>query len=162
MRNPLFIPVLVATGLLVAAPAHAQSNTGDMELLVEVINGCTVTATDMRFNIPPGAVGPVDSSATIGVRCNETTFFRLDLDRGENAAGTQRRMISGEGIYLPYAVFSNTARTSDWGSGFFGGRWGLSVGTLVRDVPVYGRITTVPASLAPGTYRDTITVTVEF
>lgn len=145
-----------------AAPAHAQANGGDMDMLAEVVNGCTVTATDMNFTIAPGTVGQVDSTATVGVRCNQTTFFRVDMDRGENAAGNQRRMISSDGVFLPYAVYSNAARTNDWGSGFFGGRWGLSVGTLILDVPVYGRIAAVPANLPSGTYRDTITVTVVF
>ena len=153
---------MAAGGLAAASPSFAQANGGDMEMLAEVINGCTVTATEMNFSISPGATGPVDSSATVGVKCNQTTFFRLDMDRGQNAAGVQRRMTSGNGVFLPYAVFSNEARTNDWGSGFFGGRWGLSVGSLVLDVPVYGRIENIPAALPPGTYRDTITVTVEF
>ena len=77
---------------------------------------------------------------------------RSDEDRMRNPAGD----------FIPYQIYRNAARSQVWGSGWGNAPWGIAFGLGRDSVTAYGRINTVPNGLSPGTYEDTVTVSITF
>ena len=133
---------------------------------------CTVSATDMAFgNYDPFAGGPLDSTSTVSVTCssvgNAVVFYEVRLSPGQSGSFNPRAMTNGVS-QLNYNLYRNRGRTQVWGDG--------SGGTLVRrrfyflapvgstrtrTETVRGRVF-AGQNVSPGTYLDTITVTVFF
>ncbi|MDP9878551.1 spore coat protein U-like protein [Variovorax boronicumulans] len=125
-------------------------------------NACTVSvaATDLDFGSASSLSAAVNGTAAITMACPPSTAWKVGLSNGVNVAGTQRRMAGGTGDYIQYELYRDAARSL---------RWGNTVGTDTVDgsgnpgssIPVYGR---VPAqtNVTPGSYSDTITVTVTY
>lgn len=140
--------------------AHAQARINPR---VEVIDGCTVLTAQMAFDVSAGAgAGPIDSSTQINIECTRLAVFRVDMDLGSNASGSQRRMRSASGDYIPYAIYRNAARTQTWGSGWGNAPWGIAWGLGTGSLTAYGRIDQVPAGLSPGLYEDIVTISISF
>lgn len=153
--------VLLLAGLL-AGPVRAQSQQSDFDARVIVINGCAVSATDMDFGSPAPGTTSVNSTATVTVRCSSPSIYLVTMDRGDNAAAAQRRMLGTTGDFVNYSLFRNAARTQDWGSTIFTGRLGIGPAGVPVDYTVYGRIPVLNTATLQGSYLDTVTVTVNF
>ncbi|MXO89816.1 Csu type fimbrial protein [Pontixanthobacter aquaemixtae] len=154
-----------AAGALISSPALAQATDTTLPVSGEVVDRCNVTATPMHFLVAnPGANTNVDSTATVQVQCTSVTlFFLVTMDNGENALGTQRRMVGAvSGDYLEYDIYKNAARTQRWGQGFFGGQVGFVLVAGSANFTAYGRIPTVSSFNAADSYSDTVVVTVQF
>lgn len=119
----------------------------------------------------PAQAGPTDTAGSIQLRCggkprpSQPTFVTVNISGGSSGLAASRSMQSGTAP-LAYNLFKDAARIQVWGDGT-NGTTGL-VQTLPSDrkrvrveIPVYGRI---PAQqdAVPGTYDDTVIVTVEF
>ena len=155
------ISLIFSAALL--AWANAAQAQGRLSPTVEVIDGCTVLTAQMAFDVSGGAgTGPVDTSTQIQVECTRLALFRIDMDYGSNAAGTQRRMRNASGDFIPYEIYRNAARTLPWGSGWGNAPWGIAWGLGAGSVTAYGRIDTVPGGLSPGVYEDVVTISITF
>ena len=132
-----------------------------------VTNNCTIsTSQNMVFD---GAgtrsllTSPIDATATLAVRCTNNDAYRIRLDGGRYGTVAQRFMQRNGGTQrIPYALYTNSTRTTPWGDGTGGTNFFTATGTgNIQTVTVYGR---VPAQAAPvpGTYSDTVTATIEF
>ncbi len=133
---------------------------------------CTVSATDMAFgNYDPFAGGPLDSTSTISVTCmsvgDPRVRYEIRLSPGQSGAYNPRAMTNGTS-QLNYNLFRNRNRTRIWGDGSSGTvvrrrNFRLApVGTTrTRTETVRGRVF-AGQNVSPGTYLDTITVTVFF
>ena len=104
----------------------------------------------------------VDQTIDLQVTCTNTTPYNIGLDAGTGSGATvaTRKLTSG-GATVNYTLYSDSGRTTLWGN---------TVGTDTvagtgngtgQTLTVYGRMPpqTTPA---PGTYTDTITVTVTY
>lgn len=154
--------VAAAVSFAIATPALAESNSATMSVSAVIQNNCNVAASPMSFsgaNVTNAA--SVSGTARISVNCTSSTAFTVDMDRGANASGAQRRMVNENGEYLDYEIFSDASRTKEWG------RSAQSVsdkieGASRKEMIAYGRINAVTKATQSGIYRDTITVTVNF
>jgi len=160
---------LVATacaGLMLASnPAAAGTSSGVMPVAATLLDTCLVAATPMLFgDISLAGGGAIDSSALITLTCTPLASYQVALNHGVNASGTQRRMKNVlTNDYVPYNIYSDSARTTAWGDqagiDTVSGNAGLA-GTVV--LTAFGRI---PANAPPapaGAYADVVTVTVTF
>ena len=104
----------------------------------------------------------MDQTSAIQVTCTNTTPYNIGLSAGAGAGATVavRKMTSGANT-VNYTLYSNSGRTTVWG---------VTVGTntvaatgngAAQSYTVYGRVPP-QAAPAPGTYTDTITVTVTY
>jgi spore coat protein U-like protein len=132
-----------------------------------VSNACTVAAlADADLGSVPVAGGAVTGSTTISVRCPVGTPFNIGM-RPSNGDGNGAGILRGEGQNsdtLAYQlrqgsvsgpVWGNTASSSGPGNGVSGKGNGTD-----QTFPVF---VTVPNTVAvPGSYRDTVMVTVHF
>ena len=120
------------------------------------------TAT-LDFQTQGVLVANVDRQADIAVQCTNNTTFNVGLDAGagSGATVTTRKMTSGAAATINYSLYTDAGRTTVWGN-TVGTNTVSSSGTgMSQTFTVYGRVPpqTTPA---PGTYTDTITVTVTY
>jgi spore coat protein U-like protein len=146
---------------LAPTSAIAATATTTFAVTATVQATCLVSATAMAFGNYTAAVA--NSSSTVSVTCSNTTPYNLGLSAGlaTGATVSARKMTGPGSALLGYSLFSDSARTVNWGQ---------TVGTdtvtgtgngTAQALTVYGD---VPAGqyLAPGSYSDTITATVTY
>jgi len=154
------VAVIVAVCLTPQQNALAATATTTFQVTATVLSTCLVSATPLAFGNYSGA--QTDATSTVSVTCTNTTPYNVGLDAGlsTGATVTTRAMQNGSNT-LGYALYSDSARTVNWGN-TPGTDTVAGTGTgLAQTLTVYGRI---PAGSlpAPGAYADTITVTVTY
>ena len=132
------------------------------------VTSCTVSAGALGFGTyDPTLPAVLTSTGTIDITCTVTSHsnpLSIALSAGSGTY-TARTMMSGASK-LGYNLYLDAAHTQVWGDGTGGSV--LDNTTIVRHAGVAALTATVygllPAlqDVAPGTYTDTITVTVSF
>lgn len=144
-----------------SATAHAQT-TDTFDVTATVIASCTLTAGNtLAFgNYDPNSGTNLDGQTTVNVSCTNGTTADLALDVGSNADVSTRRMadITNGTSFLQYELYSDSGRTTVWGSGAnavtYTGQGVLSAENLT----VYGRVPS-GQDVQVDSYSDTVTVT---
>jgi spore coat protein U-like protein len=150
-----------ALGLLPTL-AISATDTATFAVSASIVAGCGITASPLAFGAYTGVQTDVETS--LSVNCTNTTAYSVGLGAGTSggtATARQMQMTGTPAIKLFYALYSDLARTINWGDT---GGTGLSTGTgsgSAQVIPVYGRMAAGQLS-PPGTYADTITATVTF
>lgn len=122
---------------------------------------CTVSATSHAFGvIDPLVAVDHDSTSSVSVSCDTLTSYSVSLSAGAGTYGN-RELVSGSDA-LMYNLYDDAARSRVWGDGS---------GTTVTvngsadsggtTHSVYGRVPHQPTAV-PGSYSDSITVTVTY
>ena len=144
--------------------AHAATATGSFGVQMTITAQCLVNSTStLNFGSSGIWTGAVDQSATFQVQCTNSTPYQVGLDLGANASGATRRMKhSANAAYVTYQLYTDSGHATVWGD---------TVGTDTlrgqtgsgsnQTLTVYGRVPvqTVPE---PGSYSDTVTITVTY
>lgn len=143
-------------------PAHAQSAQADVNATVTVVPSCTISATDLDFGNPAPGTTSINATSQLTVRCTQLAVFFISMDRGDYRAGQQRRMRGTTGDFVNYAIYRNAARTQDWGNTLLTRQLGLALPLTPANFTAYGRIPTLNVATLQGSYRDTVTVTLDF
>lgn len=145
-------PRLIAPLILMLVPVAARAQ-------------CTVTATAVSFGTYlPFSATPTDSTGSVTIGCRLVGPYTVSLNAGLHGGGnfSNRRMSSGP-RFMSYQLYTNATRTTVWGDGTGGTSVvsGVCSSVCNSNNTVYGRI---PARqvVTPGTYTDTILVTVTF
>ena len=167
--NRLLLAAVLGGSILAgstAAQAQSQTATTTFQVTATVQAACTVAATDMSFGTYTAQVSTVSGSgavvnqtSAITVTCSNGAPYTVALNDGANASSGQRRMKNGTTNYLSYDLYSDSARSSRWGSSS-GTVAGTGTGSGVAHT-VYGQIAASQA-VPPGSYADTITVTLTY
>jgi spore coat protein U-like protein len=157
----------IAMGAIAAAipisSAVAQTASTSFQVTANVDSSCVIEATDLNF----GAYSPVgpalDGQSQLLLLCTSSAQWNVGLDQGTAAGATvtTRQMTGPAPSLLSYSLFSDAARTINWGN-TVGTDTVSGVGTGgPQVVTIYGR---VPAAqnVGVGGYQDTITATVTF
>jgi spore coat protein U-like protein len=149
--------------LCLSLPAGAATATTSFTVQVTVTTSCLInSAGTLGFGSQGVLTGNVDNTSTIQVQCTSTTPYNIGLDAGTGAGATvaSRRMTAGAAT-VSYTLYRDASRTQVWGDAV-GTNTVAATGTGAgQNHTVYGRVfsQTTPA---PGTYTDTITVTVTY
>ncbi|MCX7279260.1 MAG: spore coat U domain-containing protein [Burkholderiales bacterium] len=155
---------LALISLFAALPpsvARAASATANFNVTATVATSCAVTATEMAFGTyDGGSATDATTTSTINVNCSLLTPYTISLNNGSFAAGSTRRMGNGTSR-LTYEIYRDPAMT-----GIFGtvaatlGVSGVGTGVAIPNI-IYGKIPK-NQNVAPGSYLDQITVTVDY
>ena len=147
------------------APNGAYTDTVDsattsFTLTAQINPTCSISANPLAFANYAGAL--LNGTTTLSVTCTSTTFYNVGLNAGTatGATVTNRMMTGPAGKLLHYSLFSDSARTINWGNST--GSWVFGIGTgTAQTLTVYGQI---PAnqSTVSGIYTDTITATINY
>lgn len=126
------------------------------------------TATLSFGTYSPLANTTVDGTTTISVKCTNTTpISSVALSKGYGAINARTMQLSTDPTKtLSYGLYLDSNRSTLWGDGTFSTsmKTGLTGAGLATDVSmtVYGRIFSGQQTAKPGSYSDTITVTVTY
>lgn len=123
---------------------------------------CRVTANNLNFGTTGVLATTTDGTTSLAPVCTNGTTYQIGLDGGLSGATdpTQRNMTKGAETIL-YGLYRDAARSQPFGNTIgVNSQPGTGTG-LAQSVPVYGRI---PAQTTPtpGTYTDTVVVTVTY
>jgi spore coat protein U-like protein len=148
-----------------AAPAFAQTATANLNISASVNKTCTITTTPVAFGIydpvVTNASTPLDATGTVVVTCTKGAGTRIDLGNGGNFLAGARRMAGGSD-FLTYELYSDTGRTTVWGSGTTNGNTiGAAPSKAARTVTVYGRVG-AGQDVSAASYTDTVVATINF
>jgi spore coat protein U-like protein len=159
-----------ATGILASACLLqsvelplAATTTSTFTVSVTLAATCTInSASTLNFGNQGILSANVDQTSTIQVTCTNTTPYNIGLDAGTGSGATvaTRKLTSG-GATVNYTLYSDTGRTTVWGNTVGTDTVAATGNGTGQNYTVYGRIPT-QTTPAPGTYSDTITVTVTY
>lgn len=153
-----------AIALLLPGVAAASTATTTMGVSANVQSACVVTSNNLSFgNYNPTTGSPTDATSTFNVTCTTGTSFTVGLNAGatSGATVTTRQMANGASA-LGYALYSDTARTTNWGNTPGTDTPAATIaGSSASTFTIYGRI---PAqqNVAAGAYTDTIIITINY
>jgi spore coat protein U-like protein len=150
---------------LASTSANAQTDpaTTTFGVSTTVLKDCIVSATAMGFGNYSGALAQITS--TITVTCTNTTTYDIGLNAGTTSGGqVTARLLAGQGTAagqtLAYSLTSVSYAGTNWGNS--SPTWVAGTGNgVAQPYTVYGQIA-AGLYVTPGTYTDTITVTVTY
>lgn len=126
------------------------------------ISSCTVSATTLDFGSKGLLDTNVDAANQINVTCSSAVPYTVGLNGGSSGATdpSQRKMTLGA-AQVTYGIYRDAARTQPWGN-TIGSDTVAGIGTgSVQVLTGYGRVP-MQTTPAPGTYTDTVVVTVTY
>ncbi len=156
------------------SPAHAET-TAQFDVAATVTSGCLVDGLGASGHA--GTIGTLDfgsdstfstathsasttSNQTIRLRCTPGIALAMSVDGGDHAVAGARHLQLGanSGARIAYAVCRDAGCTLPIA---IGGSASVAVTPVNSDdvrLPLFARLT-LPGALPPGTYSDTLTVT---
>jgi len=160
-----YAAALGALFLLIASgnPLYAATATTTMTVQMTITATCLVnSATALNFGTQGVLATNVDQTSTLQVTCTNTTPYNIGLNVGTGAGATvaARKMTSGANT-VNYTLYRNSTRTTLWGNTVGTDTVAATGNGAAQNYTVYGRVPP-QAAPAPGTYTDTITVTVTY
>lgn len=164
--NVLFRTTVLSLALFGAASsAQAATDQTSFAVKLTVTSTCdisTVPATDIEFGSHSSTTTSVNSTGSLTVNCTNGTPYTIALDAGANDDSGTRRMVgqdaANSGVYVPYELYKNSARTEVWndGSGTYTG-----TGTGGNEtVPIYASVASM--NVTAGDYLDTVTAFITY
>lgn len=164
MKNNLKILFRIFTFIILLTNSKvvfASAATTNFLVTATVLPACTVTALPLPFGNYTSATD-VFLTTTITVTCTNGTGYHIYLDGGQAGSVTARQMKGatvGNTTMLNYALYSDTARTVNWGN--TSSTSVSSTGTgIAQPFTVYGAIPAGQTTVKTDTYSDTINVTI--
>jgi spore coat protein U-like protein len=158
---------LIVGGLALgmAAPAFAQTATGNLGVSATVAKNCSITTTAVAFGaydpVVANATAPLDGTGSVVVTCTKGAGTRIDLGLGANVSGTTRRMAGGTD-FLTSQLYQNIGRTTVWGTGAAAGLTiPVAPSRAARTFTVFGRVA-AGQDVAAASYNDTVVATINF
>jgi spore coat protein U-like protein len=143
--------------------SYAATATATMTVQMTITATCLVnSASTLNFGTQGVLSANVDQTSTIQVTCTNTTPYNIGLNVGTGTGATvaTRKLTSGA-TTVNYTLYSNSTRTTLWGNTVGTDTSAATGNGAAQSYTVYGRVPP-QAAPAPGTYTDTITVTVTY
>ncbi|MAZ39929.1 MAG: spore coat protein [Legionellales bacterium] len=157
--------IAILTGTLFFTPIlFAATSTTTFTVSAEVSADCSVSANNLTFDTyDPTSSSNDDATTTIDLTCTATTPFNIGLNAGTGTGATvTTRILTNGASTLDYSLYRDASRTLVWGNTPSTDTM-TSIGTgSEQEFTVYGRLPGSQAGAIPGTYSDTITVTVTY
>jgi spore coat protein U-like protein len=144
------------------ATLSSPSGTALFTVTATIVPNCNVSATNLDFGITGTISGNKDAANNLNITCTAQTPYSISLDGGTSGASdpTQRRMKKGSESVV-YGLYRDAARSLLWGNTIGTNTLSATGSGLVQAITVYGRVR-AQATPSPGTYSDTIVVTLTY
>jgi hypothetical protein len=153
--------IQVASAAAAAAPATSD-NTANVSATCQT----PTTATLSFGNFNPLLGTALNSTTTIKIRCTNTTpITSIALSSGSGTVAARTMQMTGAtSNKLNYQLYQDSTRFTVWGTTGTGLMTGVTGAGLNTDVTltVYGQILANQQTAKPGSYSDSITVTVTY
>lgn len=151
----------------IATPSYAATATGSLGVNATVTSNCALTTTAVAFgNIDVTANANTDTTGGVSVTCTSGTAWIASADAGVGTGATlaTRVMLNGTNK-LNYALYTDSLRSTVWGSGVTGTSTSTITGTgtgTAQANTIYARVPSGQTGLPAGAYADTVGVTVTY
>jgi len=158
-RHLAILPLLASSFLLSSNAWSAVS--APLDISATVGSACTVNTTPIDFGLYEGP--ETTTTGTIGVSCNAGVAYQVGLDAGLHFNAANRHMSNGAGgtllYYLSYVgtEWGDEGVTNTYPAAAVAGAGAGTSSTYTVDALIWA-----DQAVAPGTYTDTIVVTVAF
>ena len=155
-------------GAVWAGVADCATTTTTFAVTESVQATCSATATTLAFSAYTPGAGAISNNSTISVKCTKNTPYTISLNGGVTTGGTIAQRLMGSGANtLQYNLFTTAAFNQIFGDGSGTSKTVAGAGAGVataNTVTVFGQLPDSAANQAavPGSYTDTITVTVTY
>ncbi|MGU7841262.1 Csu type fimbrial protein [Burkholderia sp. AW33-5] len=168
MKQSLLTKAALAASLACVAVAVSAGQTSTTFGVSATVNATCLIDSAGALTFPAYTPGTGDQSAqsAITVRCTNGTNFNIGLNAGMASGATvgNRIMTSGSN-QLNYSLYQDSGRTVVWGNTpptdtVNGTGQGMAMAQAITKT-VYGKVPDQPNAV-PGSYADTVTVTVTF
>ncbi len=139
------------------------------------IDSCSVSTTGITFGVydPASATDKTNNSGTVTITCSTTvrttgTTATITLSTGSSGGTFAQRLMKNGTNSMNYNVYKDSAYTQVWGDGTgstFTNSWvGASDNgsTVAVSFTLYGKIPALQYNVVPGSYTDSLTVTVTY
>ncbi len=162
----MFRKIVLGAGLLGAmiSTAQAATVTANLGVQITLTAACTVTGGTLNFGTQGVLASNIDNTASLTVTCTNTTPYNVGLDKGTYGTAVNARKMQGGATnteFVNYALYTDTGRTLNWGN-TVGTNTVAGIGNGAAQTHfVYGRVP-AQSSGSPGTYNDTVTITVTY
>ena len=164
-----FSLAMLISMFLPLASAYAGNVTTVLPIHVTVLPHCGVSTNGIEFGA--WSQQTVVGKGTIGVACAKGIDYQVSLSAGASFdAANQTRQLSGPNPTrkLSYRLYQDSGLSIEWGDRGYANSYPL--GSSVRGtgtnsaqpITVYGKIPSSSEHLPPGSYSDTVLVTVHF
>ena len=159
------LAIACAAALLgpVAPAAFGATATSTFTATITITATCQViSANTLSFGTQGLLTANIDASSTFVVYCTNGTTYNVGLDDGTTTGGTiTTRLLINGATTVQYKMFSNSGRTTNWGN-TVGTDTVAGTGTGANQtMTIYGRVLS-QTTPAPGTYTDTVTITITY
>jgi spore coat protein U-like protein len=169
MRAPAIL-IFAVDLLCVLRQAYCGTATANLTVQMTVTASCTIGGATLTFPSTSGTsltTLAVTASTTFSVICTNSSPYSIGMSQGLNFL-TGNRMASS-GNFLPYGLYLNSGLTLPWLTAASN-----SLCTIINEcylgtgsgsaqtITVYGLVPTTVTALLPGTYSDTVTMTVTY
>jgi spore coat protein U-like protein len=144
-----------------AAAVVGATATTTFQVTATVQATCLISATSLAFGTYTGV--QANASSTVTVTCTNTSPYNVGLNAGTTGGTTvtTRKMAGPAGALLGYSLFSDAARTINWGNTIGTDTVAGTGNGNAQALAVFGSVA-AGQFVAPGAYADTITATVTF
>jgi spore coat protein U-like protein len=144
--------------------ADAATATGTFQVQITIQATCIlVSSTNLNFGTNGVLTANVDQTSTITVQCTNSTPYNIGLNAGVNGGSVTTRQMKGgpTSQLINYSLFRDAAFTLNWGQTIGTDTVAGTGNGAAQAYTVFGQVPpqTTPS---PGTYTDTITVTVTY
>jgi spore coat protein U-like protein len=153
----------VAVFVVSSGSAFAATATTTFQSQIVIQAQCIIiSASTLDFGTQGVLSANVDQTSTIAVQCTNTTPYNIGLDAGTGAGASvaTRKMTSG-GATVSYSLYTDAGRSTVWGNTVGTDTVSATGNGASQSTTVFGRVP-VQTTPAPGTYNDTVTVTVTY
>jgi|GEM_PF-116601 len=143
--------------------------TSQVNLHLEILPDCAITAPDVNFGSAPLVVAFTSVTQTISIRCTKGQDYSVGINDGLHADGTQRRLHHNN-HYLHYDIYQGTGGNQRWGrqgperraASDANVNPGNLDGLSTQGFHYRAEIDVNQATPPPGTYTDTLVIDVAF
>lgn len=126
------------------------------------VETCIVDAQDLGFGTHGVLTANVDANGQVTVTCTPSTAYTVELGNGLAGTGPTSRLMTNGPETITYGLYRDAARTEPWGDSATPGSEASGTGNgVAQDFTVYGRVP-AQATPGPGTYTDTVVVTLTY
>jgi len=168
----LFVAVAIAACGVTIRPVAAQAGTSTANLTVQmtITSACTIGAATLTFPSTAGTTLQTTAQTAntiISVTCTNSSPYAIGMGQGSYYS-SGNRMANGTN-YIGYGLYQNSSLTEPWTTAASSttcttsGDCYLGTGNgTAQTVTIYGQVPTVATAPTPGSYSDTVTMTIMY
>jgi spore coat protein U-like protein len=158
-------------GAVAASAAQSATTSTSFQVTASLQSVCTATAAALNFSAYTPGAGVVKGQTNVTVNCTKNTPFTVLLNGGSGGGTVAQRLMQNGTNHLQYNLYTDATLGTLFGDGSGTGGsktvGGIGAGTAAANavqVTVFGQVPDNPTNQAvvPGSYADTITVTVSY